>query len=184
MLAQQEDPYISEQDYLEGEKISEIKHEYVDGQVYAMTGASKNHGRISVNLLIKFSNHLGDSPCESFINDMKVKVDSKYFYPDVIVACDDNEDNEYFTESVIIIVEVLSKSTRQYDKTQKNLYYQTIPSLQEYILIEQDFVDVEVCRRENNWFSEHYYLGDDVQFNAIDLSVAVEDIYHRVFNRE
>jgi Uma2 family endonuclease len=176
--------WMSEQEYLEGERISTIRHEYIDGDVYAMAGASKNHNRIAGNIFAEFHNHLASTPCAPFTSDMKVKVGKNYFYPDVIVVCDDKTEDEYYTESPIIIVEVLSKSTRRTDQTLKRLAYQNLPSLQEYVLIEQDFVDVEICRRERHWQSEHYYLGDEVYFTAIDLRLLVEATYARVVNEE
>ncbi|MCI5121737.1 MAG: Uma2 family endonuclease, partial [Candidatus Electrothrix sp. AUS4] len=82
----------------------------------------------------------------------------------------------------LLIVEVVSQSTRKKDNTLKRLSYQTLPSLEEYVLIEQDFVDVEMCRRSKHWWPEHYYLGDVVHFASIDLTLSVEDIYARVMN--
>lgn len=174
---------ISEQEYLQGELISEIKHELINGDVYAMVGASANHGRISGNLFARFLNHLKNTSCEPFLADMKVKVAENFFYPDIIVSCE-HEQNEYYRSSPLIIVEVLSKSTRKKDHTLKRLSYQSLPSLKEYILIEQDFVDIEVCRRDNHWQSEHYFLADEVCFSAIDLRLPVEEVYARVVNEE
>jgi Uma2 family endonuclease len=179
-----QDPLITEEEYLKGELTSEIKHEYIDGHVYAMSGASKNHDRIAGNVFRKFGNHLEKSPCEPFTSDMKVKVWTKYFYPDVTVVCDDKTQAEYYTESPTILVEVLSKSTRRRDEKLKRMIYQTIPSLQEYVLIEQDFVDVEVCRRSEGWVSNHFFLGEEVTFESIALTVPVEEIYARVENED
>ena len=174
--------FISEQDYLEGERLSTVRHEYINGDVYAMAGVSKNHDRIAGNVFAKFHAHLEPTACTPFSSDMKVKVGKDFFYPDVMVVCDDKTEDEYYTESPILIVEVLSKSTRRKDQTLKRLAYQNLPSLQEYVLIEQDFVDVEICRRERHWQSEHYYLGDEAYFAAIDLRLPVEAIYARVVN--
>ncbi len=174
--------FISEQDYLAGELISKVKHEYIDGDVYAMAGASKNHDKIAGNVFAKFHLHLENTACVPFSSDVKIKVENDYFYPDVMVVCDDQSDHDYYTESPFIIVEVLSKSTRRTDQTLKRQAYQRLPSLQEYVLIEQDFVDVEICRRTNHWQSEHYYLGDEVYFSSIDLHLPVEAIYARVAN--
>lgn len=173
---------ISEAEYLEGEKISDIKHEFVDGYVYAMTGAKAAHNRIAGNVHAAFHAHLRGKPCQPFMSDMKVKVGSKYFYPDVLVDCSDLPGDAYFTEQPVIIVEVLSSSTRRMDETTKRVAYMQIPSLQAYVLIEQDFVDVEVSRRSSGWVSEHYFMGDSVGFEAIGLVVAVEEIYERVEN--
>lgn len=182
-LPQLRDDYISEQEYLEGEKISEIKHEYVDGNVFAMAGASKNHQRIIANLARHLGNHLNGSSCEVFFSDIKVRVDAKkYFYPDVIVVCENDDTDDYYTESPRIIVEVLSSSTRKFDHTLKRQFYQTLPSLEEYILIEQDFVQVEVYRKAEAWQSNFYYLGDTIMFQSLDFSLSVAEIYQHVKN--
>jgi Uma2 family endonuclease len=174
--------WISEEAYLQGELLSEIKHEYIDGVVYAMAGASKNHQRITGNVSRELGNHLKNTPCEPFSSDIKVKVGSKFFYPDVMVVCKDDTDNVYYTENPVIVVEVLSKSTRRMDETSKKIAYQTLPTLKEYVLIEQDFVDVEICRRSEGWVSRHYFMGDEVTFESVDLILSVADIYARVEN--
>jgi Uma2 family endonuclease len=178
----QEADWISEEAYLQGELLSEIKHEYIDGAIYAMAGASKNHQRIIANVSGEFWTQLKNMPCESFSSDIKVKVGSKFFYPDVMVVCKDDSDNAYYTESPVIIVEVLSKSTRRMDETAKKFAYQTLTSLKEYVLIEQDFVDVEICRRSEGWISRHYFMGDTVTFESLGITISVADIYERVEN--
>jgi Uma2 family endonuclease len=183
-LKYKSDDRLTEQEYLEGELISDIKHELIDGYAYAMAGASKNHERISAKLMQIFANHLDGTSCEPFASDIKVKVQEDFFYPDVMVVCNDKTDNEYYAEAPLVIVEVLSQSTRRKDQALKRRAYQSLPSLQEYVLIEQDFVEVEVSRRDNHWQSEHYFLGDEVRFESIDLSVPVERIYSRVVNEE
>lgn len=182
MATAQQNLLISEAEYLAGEKNSDIKHEYIDGYIYAMSGAHANHNRISMNLSVAFANHLTGKPCQPYASDMKVKVGSKYFYPDVLVDCSDIDD--YFTESPIILVEVLSKSTRRMDETTKRLIYLQIPTLQEYVLIEQDFVKIEIVRKSENWQPMRYYLGDEVTFESIGLTLTVEEIYQRVKNEE
>jgi Uma2 family endonuclease len=182
MLAIKTTDLISVEDYLTGELNSDIKHELIDGCVYAMAGSSANHERISVNVLAEFRNHLKNQPCEPFGSDMKLRINSNFFYPDVMVDCHFDNSEPYFTQTPIIIVEVLSRSTRKKDTTLKLLSYINIPSLQEYVLIEQDFVDVQVFRRSENWLVRHYFLGDEITFESIGLSLSVEDIYHRVQN--
>ncbi len=175
---------ISTEEYLQGELTSDVKHELIDGQAYAMAGASASHERISMTIARKFGNHLENLPCEPFGSDMKVKAGLNFFYPDLSVDCEFDESQPYFTETPIIIVEVLSKSTRKTDQTIKRRAYLNLPSLQEYVLIEQGFVDIEVIRRSEGWQSEHYYLGDDVTFESIELTLRVEEIYHRVQNED
>ena len=176
--------FISEADYLVGEKMAETKHEYIDGEVFAMAGASASHNRISLNVARKFGNHLEDKPCQPYMSDMKVKVGTKYFYPDVLVECSGLADDSHVTEKPTLIVEVLSKSTRRMDETTKRIAYTQIDSLLEYVLIEQDFVDIEIIRRSTGWQSERFYLGDSLTFESIALTLTVEDIYARVNNPE
>ena len=173
---------ISVEDYLEGEKVSDVKHELIAGEVYAMSGASKNHERLCSKINAQFSQHLEHSPCEPFGSNMKSRVGENFFYPDAMVICHDQSDNDFYTDSPIIIVEILSPSTRRRDRTLKREHYLTIPSLQEYVLIEQDIVDVEVIRRNDHWRSSHYFMGDQVTFDSISLSLPVETIYQRVQN--
>jgi len=184
MAAQAQHIYLTEDDYLASELLSDVKREYIDGVVYAMVGASANHIRITSNLVAKLHPHLANTPCELFFSEMKVKAGKNFFYPDVIVDCKRENDDAYYTQSPILIVEVLSKSTRKTDKTLKRLAYQAIPSLQEYVLIEQDFVEIEICRGNSHWQSEYYFLGDTAYFASIDLSIAVEEVYTRVENED
>jgi len=185
MNAVLKDNPISVEDYLQGELISDIKHEYIDGYVYAMAGASTNHGRIASNVSGELRQHLKNLPRDVLIADFKVNVNRhKFFYPDVVVICDSNNADVYYTEKPLLIVEVLSNSTQRKDRTLKRLAYQSLPSLQEYVLIEQDFVDVEVSRRSVNWDSHHYFLSDEVYFESLDLKLLVTEIYRRVDNED
>ena len=172
---------VTEEDYLQGELKSDTKHEFIQGEIYAMAGASEDHGSIALNIGSEFRNHLKTSPCRTFVADMKVKVNENFYYPDVIVVCEEDPET-YYKESPLIVVEVLSPSTNQKDRTQKRWDYLNIPTLQEYVLIEQSFVDIEVIRRNQGWKSEHYYMGDNITFESIELSVSVEDIYLHVKN--
>ncbi len=173
---------INQAEYLEGEALSETKHELIDGEVYAMAGTSANHERISMNISSALNFHLKTSTCEPFGSDMKVYVNSNFYYPDVIVDCNFDESTPYYTDSPKLIVEVLSKSTRRIDQTIKRTDYLSIPTLEEYILIEQDIVDIEVVRRSQGWQPKHYYLGDEFTLDSIGITLTVEDIYHRVKN--
>lgn len=173
---------ISTDDYLANELKSDVKHEYIDGQVYAMAGAHSNHNRITATLVRKIGNHLDGKPCQPYASDMKVKIGTKFFYPDVLVDCSDI--NGYFTENPKLIIEVLSKSTRRTDKTIKLMAYTQIPSLEEYVLIDQDMVEIEVLQRNAGWIPKSYYLGDNVTFDSIGLTLSVEVIYERVQNSD
>lgn len=177
-------PHISIEEYLIGEQLADTKHEYMDGEVYAMAGASKNHQRITNNVIGEIRQHLKNTRCSPLGSDVKIKAGNYFFYPDMMVVCEDKTDNPYYTEFPILVVEVLSKSTRRTDETIKRTAYQSLPSVLEYVLIEQDFVDVEVCRRSSGWVSHHYFLGDDVLFESIDLHLPVTEIYRWVENED
>jgi Uma2 family endonuclease len=100
------------------------------------------------------------------------------------VDCANLPDDSTFTTTPVLIVEVISKSTRRMDEQTKRLAYTQIPSLQEYILIEQDFVQIEVIRRQAGWLPQHYFLGESIALTSIGLTVSVEDIYARVHNED
>ena len=173
---------MTEQEYLESESFSEVRREFIDGSVFAMTGAHANHNLIAGNLHTALNIHLKGKPCRPYISDMRVKVAGDYYYPDVLVNCPPV--SGYFTESPCLIVEVLSKSTRRMDESVKRLAYMQIPGLQEYVIVEQDFVKVEVMRRCEDWHSCVYFLGDSVELVSVGLRVAVGDIYDGVDNAD
>lgn len=179
ILLKKEGAFISEADYLEGELYAEFRSEYIDGQIYAMVGVSKNHNDISLNLTMLIKSHLEGASCRVFHSTVKVKIGVKYFYPDVFVSCDDED--EYCTEQPTIIIEVLSPSTRNRDRTFKLDTYRQIPSLIEYVIIEQDKCFIEVHQRVSGvWNYKTYTSGDDVHFSSIDLTLSVDAIFRNV----
>ncbi len=176
---------LSEENYLKQELKSQVKHEYVAGQMYAMAGASENHDRISGTIYRKFGNYLENSTCEPFTSDMKLKTPTGNFrYPDCMVVCEQDDENQYYKTKPVILVEVISRATRKIDERDKLIEYLNIPTLQEYVLIEQDFVDVTVLSRSENWLVKHYFLGDVITFTSIGLTLPVVEIYHRVQNED
>lgn len=174
--------HITEQDYLSHELDSQNRHEYVNGEIFAMTGASAAHNLISGNLYTALMQHLKGKTCRPYMADMKLKIGTDYFYPDVLVDCAELADDAHFTQSPILIVEVLSKSTKSYDKTFKMQRYQQIASLQEYVLIEHDIAEVEVLRKSQHWQPSYYYLGDRFNLESVKLELDVSDIYDRIKN--
>jgi len=175
---------LSEEEYLATEMVSETKREYIDGQIHAMAGAGYNHNCISANLLREFSNHLKGTPCATFMADIKVKIGRDYVYPDVLVDCSKMGGDDYFANAPKLIVEVLSRSTRKTDTTIKLMRYINLPSLEEYALVESDIVCVQVLRRSQHWRPDYFFLGDNIAFESIDLTLAVEAIYDRVDNAD
>ncbi|MGH8476508.1 MAG: Uma2 family endonuclease [Methylococcales bacterium] len=176
--------FLSEEEYLQSEPGSEVKREFIDGQVYAMAGAGYNHNLIAGNVFGNFRNHLKGNPCTPFMADMKVRLGKDYVYPDVLVDCGRMSGADLFSTNPVSIVEVLSRSTRKTDTAVKLLRYINLPSLQEYVLIEPDFVSVQVLRRHKHWLSEYYFLDDTVTFESIGLTLSVEEIYDRVDNAD
>ncbi|MEW6499119.1 MAG: Uma2 family endonuclease [Cyanobacteriota bacterium] len=178
--------YISREDYLEGERVSPIKHEYRRGQVYAMVGAKKPHIIIAGNLVRILGNHLYNSPCLVLSSDIKVRLESAdcYYYPDVAVTCDERDTNstDDFILYPILVVEVLSTSTEAFDRGEKFADYQTSPSLREYVLIHQSQMSVECFRLSDSgdWVSQIYRPGDEVYFAGIDFRCDIASIYRKV----
>lgn len=177
--------YLSEADYLAGEQDGEIRHELIDGQAYAMTGASDYHNKLSGNFMFELMKSLRakGAPCTVYVNDMKVKVKQNFYYPDVMVVCNPNDKvNNYYKTQATVIVEVLSPSTRRFDKTHKLQMYQTLESLQAYVLVDHERAEIEVFNRQSGWQAEYFYPGDTINFQALDVAVTVEDIYYQVDN--
>ena len=176
--------HINPEEYLQGELASEIKHQLIDGEAYAMTGASENHNLLAGNIFSELRNCLKGKPCRTFMADMKLRVADDFFYPDAMVVCGEDNENDYYKTSPVIIVEVLSKTTRKFDQSAKRLRCQAIPTLEEYLLIEQDKGEIQVFSRRDSWQSFYYYLGDKINFRSLDITVAVEDIYYQVNNED
>ncbi len=160
---------ITVEDYLAGEKISPIKHEYVEGEVYAMAGTSDNHNRIVNDFISILTAHLKGSGCEPFSSDIKVRVTANvYYYPDILVTCESNPDSRYFRNRPILIIEITSPSTSHIDRREKLLFYQQMPSVLEYVVIDQHQMNVEVHRRQENggWITYYFYEASDIVANV------------------
>ncbi len=178
---------ISVEEYLEGELISPIRHEYIGGEVYAMAGASDRHHRICSNLFTSLDEYLEDSDCDVLHLDMKLRVssDNIFYYPDVFVACDQNPVSEFYREEPVLVIEIASPSTRQIDRREKLKVYQSIPSVKEYVTVEQDKTHVELHRRQANgtWITYFYNendLDEVIEFQSVGLKTGLDEIYRRV----
>ena len=178
--------YISPEDYLEGERVSPIKHEYRRGHVYAMTGAKKPHIIIGSNLVRLLGNHLLNTPCLVLSSDIKVRLEEAncYYYPDVAVTGDERDtgSTEDFILYPSLVVEVLSPSTAAFDRGNKFADYQTASSLQEYVLITQSEIKIECFRvnAEGNWVSQTYREGDELELMSIDFRCPIAQVYQKV----
>ncbi|MCP2730420.1 Uma2 family endonuclease [Limnofasciculus baicalensis] len=177
--------YISPEDYLEGEKMSPIKHEYIRGEIYAMAGGSDAHATIGGNLFALLRNHVRGSGCRAYASDMKVRIEAAncFYYPDVMVTCDERDRTpDDFKCYPRLIVEVLSPSTEAFNRGGKFADYRTIETLQEYVLISQDQVNVECFRRndQGRWVLYTYSTEDDVCLESINFSTPMTNIYEDV----
>ncbi|HLP88929.1 MAG TPA: Uma2 family endonuclease [Nostocaceae cyanobacterium] len=178
--------FLSIEEYLEVEKSSDIRHEYIAGQVFAMAGASEEHNIIVGNLLAILRPHLRGSSCRAFVSDMKVKVQVKnadiFYYPDILVTCDPEDKERYFKTRPNLIIEVLSDSTATTDKREKRINYQTLDSLQEYVLVYQNQIKIEIYRRDDsgNWLIEVLGKNDKLRLDSVGLNLTMADVYEDV----
>jgi len=176
---------MTEAEYLEGEKLAEVRHEYVDGVVYAMAGTSRRHNRIAVNFARKLSlTDRQSNPCEIYLSDVKVRAQraKSYYYPDVIVGCQRDEADEYYLEKPCLIVEVTSKSTEWKDFTEKALAYQKLAALQVYLIVAQDQPLVTMYYRdeETGWEVALDDLEQVLILPCPDSTLSLADIYEGV----
>ncbi len=177
--------YISVEDYLTGEQLSEVRHEYNSGQVTAMAGASRNHGQVAGSLFNRLFSHLRGRPCDVFQADMKVRVLAHgrdvFYYPDIVVGCDPRDTDDFFLRFPKLIIEVLSPSTERLDRLEKFSLYRTIPTLEEYVLVAQDVAEVTVFRRRMDWQGEVFSgLDSEVTLESVELTVGLATIYEKV----
>ncbi len=182
MALAQRAPSLTVEEYLKYEKDSPVKHEYVGGQLYAMAGASKQHVRIAGNFFNRLDDHLTDDECEPFISDMKVYVDETlFYYPDVVVACDDPD--PYYRREPILIVEVTSPATERIDRHEKLPAYKNIKSLKEILFVSQARVQIEIHRRQpdGTWQTEMLTdLNEELHLQSVGLTLCVSQVYRRV----
>ena len=187
MLIQEYGP-ISEQEYLRLEARSPVRHEYVSGEIFAMTGGTLRHNAIAGNLFAALHAHLRNTPCRAFMNDVRVRVAKAkaYYYPDLLVSCAregktmDMASAE--VEDAVLIVEILSQGTESTDRREKLVGYRTLASLVEYALISQDQTRVEIHRRRGDigWEKIEYSDGETVELSSVQLSIGMRDIYEGV----
>ncbi|MGB3238847.1 MAG: Uma2 family endonuclease [Geitlerinemataceae cyanobacterium] len=177
--------HISPEQYLEWEKTSPTKHEYINGRVYAMAGANDAHNTLTFNLSGLFYTHLQGRSCRGYAADMKVKIASEdiYYYPDLLVTCDERDrENRDFKQHPKLIIEVLSESTEKFDRSQKFADYRTLDPLQEYVLVSQDQINIELFRRNNagRWELYVFRESDDVEFASLELCIPMATVYENV----
>lgn len=186
MVAKPDLTTMTLQQYLEWEPTQEIRYEYVNGEVFAMTGGTVAHNLVAGNIYTALKSHLRGGSCQVFIADVKVKVSQNgpFFYPDIMVTCDArDQDAVQVIQYPCLIIEVLSPSTEAYDRGAKFAHYRKLSTLQEYVLIEVEKVGVECFRRTSNsrrWEYQTYTTDEEVEFESIDLQCAIELLYEDV----
>ena len=186
MIALPEPSHLSPEEYLVLEEQSAIKHEYIDGEVYAMAGASDPHVTIALNLAADLRNHLRGSRCRVYISDMKARIKSinRFYYPDVMVTCDERDrETPTYKQFPCLIVEVLSDSTEAFDRGDKFADYQTLDSLREYVLINTKRQRVECFRRNSQglWVLQSYTSEQNsFRIDTVDFEGAISAIYEDV----
>lgn len=179
---------VSLEDYLAAERQSETKNEYLDGEVLAMSGASREHNLIAWNLSAALHAQLRGRGCEAYVGDMRVHIPATglYTYPDIAVVCGEPrfEDGELDTLlNPTLLVEVLSPTTEGYDRGKKSAHYRTLDSLREYLLVSQEEVRVELFTRQDDghWLlSEASRLDETVSLGSIGCALRLAEVYERV----
>ena len=179
-------PWISPEEYIQGELLSEIRHEYFAGEIFAMAGASENHNYIAGNVFAALHVHLSGKKCAPFINDMKAHIhsagDDWFYYPDVMVNCDPAGQHKHYCDTPSVIVEVLSPDSETRDRREKRLAYEKIATVQTYALVAQDRREVLVFRRkpEGGWSREVLpEAGDALRLPELEFALPLDAIYAR-----
>ena len=186
MLGLANKPLIAPNDYLANELIATIRHEYVQGEVYAMAGANDGHVTINVNLVTLIKAHLRGSACKTYVNDMKVRIgeDEAFYYPDLLVCCDPTDhQRNHFKQAPLLIIEILSTSTEAYDRGDKFAFYRQLASLQEYVLVNTRSYRVEVFRRnaQHRWELFSFFGAEaSLELASIGLTCSLLDVYEDV----
>lgn len=187
-MSRQAKTYVTPEEYLAYERRAEYRNEYFDGGIYAMTGASRKHNLIAGNIFAELKRQLRDKPCEAYISDMRVRIPAAniYTYPDVSVVCGEPEFEDAEVDTLlnpILIVEVLSKSTANYDRAEKFTHYRTLPSLTEYLLVSQGEPHVThyVKQPDGRWLlSDIRGLESLFELASVRCSLALREVYDRV----
>ena len=178
-------PRFTPEEYFVWEERQLERHEYINGEVYAMSGGTVIHSQIASNFNRLLGNHLRGSGCKTLNSDCRVNVlgMDKYVYPDTSVTCDerDKTTTQYITHPCLI-VEVLSPSTEAYDRGNKFKMYRRNPSLQEYVLVSTDVIEIELFRKidTEDWRIINYQAGDSMELKSVNLTFLIDEIYEDI----
>ena len=184
MPGQPDTEYLGVEEYLAGEQHSEIRHEYINGEVHAMGAASAAHNLIALNVATTLRAAARGTSCQVFIADMKVYLkiagEDIFYYPDVVVSCDPDDREPFYRSRPCLVVEVLSPATARIDRREKFLAYTSMDSLREYMLVAQDRQRVTLFRRANDWLPEVFGPGDTLSLECLDCTLSMAQIYEEV----
>lgn len=186
MPALKDQRFILIAEYLAGEEISEVKHEFFAGTVHAMAGATNQHNSIAVSALISIGGQLRGKPCQPFNSDTKVRIEfpdhTRFYYPDAMVVCHPNPLTDHFQDQPVVVIEVLSDSTRRADLGEKRDAYLTLPSLKVLVLVESDRPEVTVYRRKSEGgFAPERHSGLEavIPLSEIEAALPLGELYQR-----
>jgi len=174
---------MSPREYLAFEETTPLKHEYVDGVVYAMVGAIDRHNIIAVNLVtaLRAGKPAG---CQVFVSDMKLKIKltaaETYYHPDVLMSCSASDRDPLFREQPVLLMEIASPSTERIDRGEKLNAYKQIPSLSEYVIVGQDRPGLEIYRRRNGWVREPLGPDEPRVLESAGLTISADQVYSEV----
>lgn len=176
---------ISVEDYLEAERNSPIKHEYHDGEVYAMAGASDHHNLITGNLYTLIRPHLRGSPCQTFFADTNVRIETqnRFYYPDLLVTCDPRDrETRYYKKYPKLIIEILSDTTEAFDRGEKFHHDRQLESLEEYVLVNQNQPAIDILRRsgDRTWELTPYTAGETLHLHSLNFDCAIASLYEDI----
>ncbi len=181
--------YISEEEYIEIERNSEIKHEYFDGEIFAMSGASRSHNLIVANVVGELRSQLKKKPCRVYPSDMRLKIETTklYTYPDAMIVCGQDKFDDDHKDMLLnpdVIIEVLSDSTESYDRGKKFENYRKIASLKEYVLISQDVRKIEKFLKNGKFwiFAETDDDNSEMILESVGCSLNLDEVYDKVFS--
>jgi len=185
VVAQENFPRFTPEEYFEWEQKQELRYEYSDGEVYAMSGGTVNHGQIAMNFGGILTNHLSESPCRVLSSDVKVEVQksTKFIYPDLSVTCDDRDRTATnFISHPCLIVEVLSPSTEAYDRGEKFYLYWRSNTLKDYVLVNTEKIEITLYKKDNlgKWEIIKYEAGDLVELESINLTFSIEQVFRGI----
>ncbi|MCU0978476.1 MAG: Uma2 family endonuclease [Pirellulaceae bacterium] len=177
---------VSVEDYLAGELVSPVKHEYLGGVVYAMAGAKNVHNLIASNALVALGIRLRGRPCRPYNSDTKIRIrlpnQVRFYYPDVSVICRPNPQTDSFQDEPAVVVEVVSRTTRRIDEGEKKDAYLTIPALNAYLIVEQESPAVEVFRRTDQGFVREVFAGLEatIMLSEMEVELPLAELFEGV----